>query len=291
MSNNTRKSRLLRLFLRRNFATLTVLPLLLVLVVYACIIEPNSLAVNTHTFEHPAISANINGTTVVFVSDLHVRTRDLPKLEKLVDEINKLKPDLILLGGDFVNGSGECASASELVARLQKLSAPLGVYAVPGNHEYRRNIEEIFNAFGNSHIKMLPDHNVLLQTANGGVINLVGLDYQTNPHRRQDSKRLEKLFSKEHFNLVLTHTPEDFEYLSDQAHLVLAGHTHGGQITIPLLGSVINPYFGRKLNYGWKKSGNKTMFVSCGINSAYQTARLGMKPEIVVIKLQSAGKN
>jgi len=294
MQKNTLQSpisRKIRIFLRRNYAMLIALPLLVLVFFYACFIEPDLLRTTAVEFQHEAVAPALDGVKIVFVSDLHMRSNEQNKLRELVNQINQLNPDLILLGGDFVNGSGDSMAITDLLNELQQLSAPLGVYAVPGNHEYRRGFDDIYSAFCNSKIRMLIDQNVSLRTANGGAINLIGLDYQINPAHRQNTERLKKLFSDNNFNLVFTHTPEDFAYLSSKAHLTLAGHTHGGQVNIPFFGSIINPAFGRNLNYGIKKSGSKTMFVSGGISSAYQTCRLAMLPEIVVITLKSGNKN
>ena len=92
-------------------------------------------------------------------------------------------------------------------------------------------------------------------------------------------------------NVVMTHTPEDFPFLPENANLVLSGHTHGGQLHIPLLGSVINPPgYSRFENYGWVKKDGKSMYISCGLGSAYTQARLFMKPELLIIKLKKANK-
>ena len=294
MQKNTLQSPLLRktrVFLRRNYAMLIMLPLLMAVLIYACCIEPGLLRTTSVEFPHAAVTPALDGVKIVFVSDLHIRHNEQKKLQQLVNKINQLKPDLILLGGDFVNGTGNSMEITLLLKELQQLSAPLGVYAVPGNHEYRRGFDDIYSAFCNSSIRMLIDQNVSLRTAKGGTINLIGLNYQINPAHRQDTERLKKLFSGNDFNLIFTHTPEDFEYLNSQAHLTLAGHTHGGQVNIPFFGSIINPAFGRDLNYGIKKSGSKTMFVSSGISSAYLPCRLAAPPEIVVITLKSGNKN
>ena len=92
-------------------------------------------------------------------------------------------------------------------------------------------------------------------------------------------------------NVVLTHTPEDFPFLPEQSHLILAGHTHGGQIHIPLLGSAINPPgYSRKYSYGRIEKDQKTLLVTSGLGSAYTQARFCMKPEIVLITLKSRNK-
>ena len=89
-------------------------------------------------------------------------------------------------------------------------------------------------------------------------------------------------------NIAMCHTPQDFPYLPEGIALTLAGHTHGGQLNIPLLGSLINPSrYGRKYSYGRIVENGKVMYVTSGLGSAYTQARLFMPPEIVLITLKS----
>ncbi len=270
---------------------LTAAPLFLLAVIYAQFIEPAALRVTERTFIHQTITPELDGLKIVFLADIHSKDKHLPRLAKVIDKVNDLKPDLILLGGDFVNGNGKCTPPDKLLKKLNNLSAPLGIYAVSGNHDYRYGIEKFRQAFTSEKIKLLNDQRLELRTDNGGKFNLIGLDYQLNPHRRMDQKRLQKLFYGTNFNLAITHTPADWEFLPASATLTLAGHTHGGQIHIPLMGSLINPQgHGRSLSYGEKHSGNKTLFITAGLSSAYTPARFCMKPEILLITLQSPDK-
>lgn len=293
MSNNNTQSehfRRLKIFWRRNYAAILLLALL-GLLLGACVIETNSLKTTEIEFTASQVTAELDGLRIAFISDLHASHNNLPLLEKAIAQVNQSNVDLVLLGGDFINATRATLPPEQLITLLEQLHAPLGVYAVPGNHEHRRDIETFEELFINSTVKLLLDEAVEIKTPRNGVINLAGLDYMVNPQKRNDPDKYRKLLSAKHLNIVLTHTPEDFQYLPENAHLTLAGHTHGGQVNIPFLGSVIKPAFGRELNYGKKISGSKVMFVSCGISSAYTKARLGMRPEIVIITLRSSDKN
>lgn len=295
MKNNitkiSRRSRLLRIFWKRNFAVLLTVPLFAAAMLYAVLIEPEQCAVTYRVYSSNAVPAELDGFRLVFAADIHAKDQHIPRLQKIVDQINSLQPDLILLGGDFVNGNGKCTAPDELLDTLKKLSAPYGVYAVPGNHDYRYGIELVEEAFKKSPIRLLRDEKLLIKTVGNCEFSLVGLDYQLNPHQRVNQKRLTDLLSGNQLNLVVTHTPVDWEHLPDNAALTLAGHTHGGQINLPFLGSLINPQgYGRNLSYGEKYSGNKTLFITSGLNSAYNRARFCMKPEILAVTLKSPDK-
>ena len=286
LHKRSRPVRRLKIFWKRNYATVIVGSILLAIGVYALRIEPNRVKVREIEFTSPAVTEDVDGLTIAFISDIHIHPDRIQQLEKAIELVDQRQADIILLGGDFVNGNGSGPDAKVLMRYLEKLSAPYGVYAIPGNHDVRRGIEPLRQAFAESHIKLLQDQNIVIELADGKRFNLIGLDYHLNPHKQLDPQRFSQLVKKDMFNLVLTHTPAEFEALDDNADLVLAGHTHGGQLNIPLFGSVINPAIGRKYNYGLIRDGRKSMYVSCGLGSAYTPARLAMTPEVVFITLK-----
>ena len=287
LHGKSRPARRLKIFWKRNYAILLTGIFLLVIGCYALHIEPRLRKIREIEFSSPAVTGDVDGLTIAFVADIHLNELQMQELPETIEIINQRKADIILLGGDFVNGNGTGPDAQVLIKYLQKLSAPLGVYAVPGNHDVRRGIEPVKAAFAGSHIKLLQDQNVIIDAGRGRRFNLIGLDYHTNPHRQNDPQRIRQLIEPDMFNLVLTHTPADFKFMNDDVDLVLAGHTHGGQLNIPFLGSVINPAIGRKYNYGLIREGRKSMYVTCGLGSAYAPARLAMRPEIVFITLKN----
>ena len=298
MTNPKKKSafiRRLRIFWSRNYATLIAAVFFCTVAYWARNIEPDSLRVTELEFHHEKITPELDGTVIAFAADLHCNKRRLQLWQKTADYLNS-RSDItaILLGGDLINGNNRGLKVDKAVNKLEILNDPAKVYSIPGNHEYRYypgGIEAVVREFNNSNLNFMRDSNLVIQNSNGGKFNLIGLDFMTNPHHRIDKTRCEKLFRNDMLNIVLTHTPEDFQFLPENAHLVLAGHTHGGQINIPFLGSVINPPgYSRFENYGIIKKDRKTMYITCGLGSAYTQARLFMRPELVIIKLKMANK-
>ena len=268
-----------------------MLPCLLVAYYCALYREPGLLKVVKWEFASPEIPGKLDGFRIALIADIHANNHSINLLNDAIEKINSLHADLVLLAGDFVNGNGAGVNINHLVKALKKLSAPCGVYGVPGNHDYRYGIASLKKNFADTHVKLLFDQQTFIESAGGGVFNLIGLDYKDNPHERFDRSRSRNLRQKGMFNLFLTHTPEDFLYIDDDNVLVLAGHTHGGQLYIPGLGSVVNPpRYGRKFTYGVIQHNRKTMFISSGMGSAYTQGRMFMRPEIVIITLKSLHK-
>lgn len=297
MSNSKKKSyfiRRLRLFCKRNYAMMITVPVIAALAFYTLRIEPDVLRIKEYTFQHEKVTPELDGTVIAFAADLHANRRREKLWKKVANKLNSINKDtIILLGGDLINGNCKGLKLEEVLKCLKKLNNPRLIYTVPGNHEYRRygNLDAVGQAFAANDLILLQDTNTIITTPGGGKFNLAGLDFMTNPHKRIDRSRTISLLRDDMLNVVLTHTPEDFPFLAEKAHLVLAGHTHGGQINIPFLGSMINPPgYPRKYSRGRVEESGKTMIVSSGLGSAYTQARFCMAPEIVFITLKSANK-
>lgn len=287
--------RRLRLFWKRNYAAIIVFLFLGAIAHYAVNIEPDNLRVTEYTFYHEKVTPELDGTILAFAADLHCNSRRLKLWKKVANIINSRNDiSAFLLGGDFVNGNNRGLPLDDVLKNLKMLKNTKNIFSVPGNHEYRYRhggIKAITAAFKQHDLKFMQDESCVIQNDRGGKFNLVGLDFMTNPHDRRNRNRTRKLFSNDMLNVVLTHTPEDFAFMPDNAHLTLAGHTHGCQINIPFLGSVINPPgYSRFRNYGTVSENNRLMYITCGLGSAYTQARLFMEPELVIIKLKMANK-
>ena len=297
MSKSTKKSyfiRRLRLFCKCNYAIIITLPVIIALAFYAVRIEPDTLRIKKYTFRHEKVTPELDGTVIAFAADLHANHRRHKLWLEVTEFLNSCNENMpILLGGDLINGNGKGFRHEKVLDNLKILKNPSRIYIVPGNHEYRRygKMDTLRQTFNDGNFIFMQDTNVIITTSSGGKFNLAGLDFMTNPHKRIDRQRTVGLLRDDMLNIVLTHTPEDFPFLPEKAHLVLAGHTHGGQIYLPFLGSVINPPgYPRKYTYGEVNENGKKMLVSSGLGSAYTQARFYMKPEIVLITLKSTNK-
>ncbi len=241
----------------------------------------------------PDVPAAFEGVRIAFVSDIH-RGPFYSKAQvgRLVDRVNALQADLILLGGDYVyTGTKYEASCFSQLARLH---APLGVYAVLGNHDYGRP-DSAFPGPGNaiaaaadSGIPLLRNQGVWIERE-GRRIRLGGVaDYKASTS--DFGPALEGTKNSD-FVLLLSHHPDLSEDLPEgRVDLVLSGHTHGGQITLfggPALH--VPSDYGQKYRSGIVENGVTTVIVSNGIaTSSPLPIRLYAPGQIVVVTLRFA---
>ena len=210
---------------------------------------------------------------VALVSDFHLgnASTDVSRLTRIADQISGTRPDLILIAGDLVAGARQ-ASLPELVGPLSRLHAPLGVVAVPGNHDWRVGIASTREALRRVGIPMLQN-----QAIERGPLALGGLDDEATGHARPE----QVLAALEHLHgarVVVGHTPDDALFF---AHgLVLAGHTHCGQVMLPLLGQPISvSRYGERYRCGVVHEGARTVVIGAGTGTSDVPFRFGAPPD------------
>ncbi len=224
----------------------------------------------------------LSGFTLVQISDLHFGkyiTRDF--LKAGIDRAKRLKPDMFALTGDFINFPGDIPTMRGL---LKGFKAPLGVYAVLGNHDMRANPSGLTKALEADGIRVL-DHEVVYHKRKGKTLAILGA--QELWYGQKDDKVICE--AKGDAKIFLAHHPDHF-YLGKQAgaHLQLSGHTHGGQIRFPFIGPLIVPSSrGRKYSDGFYREKNTVLFVNRGLG-CFPPLRTLCYPEIVKLVLKSA---
>lgn len=207
-------------------------------------IEPKLLKTSVYRIRQPELA----GLKIVFASDFHAAPGHERRLRKIVGRIAAQQADMILLGGDFVKGRRfEKSMPIEKIAPiLAELHAPLGVYAVLGNHDWRRDGVRIADVLQKHGIEVLENENRRIDRS-GGSFWLAGLA-DCNMRRPDVDKALENAGNPV---LVITHSPDIFPQVPERAALTLAGHTHGGQVALPWLGALLVPsVFGKGMRAG-----------------------------------------
>jgi len=223
---------------------------------------------------------------VALLSDIHVGNlaMDLGRLERIVADVNAAKPDLVLIAGDFTVGHapGDVSErASALAARLAGLDAPLGVVAVLGNHDYWVSPDAIRSALVNAGVVVLEN-----QAVPRGALTIVGVGDRFSGHDdiAQASNSASLLGGAP---VVLTHSPDVVPDLPRTFTVVLAGHTHCGQVDLPWWGPVNerSPYeHGRRLydpHYlcGVIRDPGRLTIVTAGVGSGTVPLRIGAMPD------------
>jgi predicted MPP superfamily phosphohydrolase len=223
---------------------------------------------------------------IAFLSDFHTGSHagDVGRLAAIVRELAAEKPDLVLHGGDFVNmqpfGGGRVPPGA-VAAILAALDAPLGRFAVLGNHDYTYGADEVAAALEAQGITVLNDERRVLRHE-GHDIDLLGIPDARE--MRVEGKALLRELLGGRPTIVLAHDPDWFRHVPSGPHLTLAGHTHAGQVRFPFIGALRNAS-GAPLrwSYGHIVEGGRHLYVTAGLGTSAIPLRLGALPEVAVI--------
>ena len=226
---------------------------------------------------------------VVMVSDVHLGTIiNNSYLTKMVTSINQLRPDLVLLAGDVFDENIETVNKQQMADSFRKLSAPNGVFAILGNHEYiSGNAEETIKYLGEAGVKVLRDSSQEI----AGSFYLVGRDDRSgarlNGVKRQDLKTLLQGVNHSLPILLMDHQPLQLaEPVEQGVDLQLSGHTHAGQL-FPI------EFITQRIfedDWGYLRKGNFQLIVSSGYGTWGPPIRVGNTPEIVDITIKFNNK-
>jgi len=251
-------------------------------------IEPRRLVVRDIELSPPRWPASLDGLRAGVLSDVHagVPHMSLAKLARAVDALNERAPDVHVMLGDFLDASQAWRRriAPEIVAReLAGLRSPLGTVAVIGNHDWRNSGDRMWRALEAEGVTVLEDRAVEL--ANG--LWVAGLGDMR--HRRPSVATALREVPPDAPAIVLTHDPDMFPEVPDRVSLTLAGHTHGGQVAIPLLRRPMLPsYYGERYARGHVIEHGRHLLVSSGLGTSGLPIRFLAPPEVLVVTLRAA---
>ena len=289
-------ARILKTKLRTICVTLAVV--LLPLGVWSFWLEPASITVRHVRLEIPSWHAEHRDVKIAVLTDLHVGSphMGLDKLRRVVEHTNDEHPDLVLLLGDFVIGGrdhgggvlgGTFVQPEPIAAELKNLRAPLGVFAILGNHDWWYDGERVAAALRGAGLVVLENQAARVEHGGRGFW-LVGVaDLWT---RRPDIAGALGQVEGDDPVILLTHNPDIFPDVPPRVSLTLAGHTHGGQVNLPLVGRPVVPSrFGQRYAMGHVVEGGRHLFVSGGVGTSIIPVRIRDPPEIVLLTLSGGG--
>ena len=248
-------------------------------------IEPGMLVVRHRRMELPGWKSNLR---MAVLSDLHIGSPHvgLDKLRLIVDKTNAEGPEIVVLLGDFVTGgpngmrAGGFVEPESIAQELKKLHAPLGVYAVLGNHDWWYDGEHVRRALTAAGIPVLENRAIHV----GNTFWLGGIaDLWT---REPDIAGTLRQVTTDDPVVLITHNPDIFPNVPARVSLTLAAHTHGGQVQLPIIGTLITT---SRLGYnaGEFVEEGRHLFVTTGIGTSIVPVRMGVPPEIVILTLAS----
>jgi hypothetical protein len=281
-----------RHFLERTALAMTTAPF--VAGAYGMFYERLNLEITHQKVMLARLPKAFEGFRMAQLSDIHIGPfLTAGALRRYAGIVNDLKVDLVALTGDFVTWDPSTQSA--VVDALAGIKAPFGVYGCLGNHEMWARVEDsITGLFASRGIRILRQERAEIKSG-GESINLLGVDYQTTspmgPHGqrlvREYLQGVNRLLEPATANILLSHNPNTFDRAAELGiDLSLAGHTHGGQVTLEFVhpdlspARLITPY----VRGGYEKPGGQ-LYVNRGIGTIFVPIRFGSPPEITVFEL------
>jgi uncharacterized protein len=259
--------------------------------IYAWFIEPNRLVVR----EVEIVSQDWRGAplTIAVISDTHVGGPhvDAARVGRIVQRINRLRPDIVVLLGDYVGGHAPEAERSPVenqeilggVATFAALNARYGAVAVIGNHDSWYSRQSITTALQDAGVAALWNRHIVIRRS-GGPIVVAGIadDWTGEP----DFAATLDGAPPNTDTIVLSHSPDPFADMPPGSALMLAGHGHCGQVTIPFIGRPILPLRHKRYGCHLVEENGKTMYVTAGIGTSVAPVRFLNPPEIVLITIR-----
>jgi predicted MPP superfamily phosphohydrolase len=230
------------------------------------------------------LSTTHDGLRIVQLTDLHHSLfTPLEEIQRAVHLANHLRPDLVALTGDYVTLARD--NIWPLAQALGKLRARLGIFAVLGNHDFQVDPDEVTRALRAQRIRVLRNSHYPLRSRSA-TLWVVGIDdlwWQAD-----DLDAALRSVPARDAKILLCHNPLGVRRASEQGvDLVLSGHTHGGQVRLPVVGSVYGrSKLGERFIEGWNRLNGTQIYVSRGIGKVLVPLRVGCPPEIACLRLR-----
>ena len=253
---------------------------------YPVFIERYIVVTNIYAIPVPNLPREFDGFRITHITDVHYGSL-VPKVfvEMVVDKANACKTDIIVCTGDYVHERNSTVQLDAVWPILEKLSAPAGVYSVLGNHDhwadFERSVYWLDRSGQNIRHKAVPLEKNGKRIWIGGAGDLmedkIGIDEAFENVPEQACK------------ICLAHNPDtaDSKYKT-RIDLMISGHTHGGQVNIPFVGTPKLPVENKRYSSGFIRSDKTNLFISRGIGWSIIPVRFNCYPEIAILELKSA---
>lgn len=275
----------LKIFLKIVLICFLIISLILL---YSYFIGNSGLKVKEYKIVNEKIPNEFYGLKIVHISDIHFgKNFNEKKLGKVVSKINEINPDIVVLTGDLVNGENVSKENEESLKKvLSKIKSNLGKYAITGNHDYKyKNWESVIKDAGfinlNNTYKVIYGHNSKVLIS--GISTNYFEDKPVNEKLKDVNDYLQK--TEVNYKILLIHEPDYIDNINDSYDLILAGHSHNGQITIPLIGALYTPSGSKKYYKNYYKINNSDLYISSGLGTSVIPLRLFNKPSFNFYRL------
>lgn len=266
-----------------NFFTIFKILLLLGVLVfmYARFIGTRFINIKEYAVYDTNLPDSLNGLKIIHLSDIHYGTIINKKnLTNIVNKINLLNPDIVIFTGDLYDESIVLneKTTKEIIDCLKNIKSKLGKFAVTGNHDYSNNsFSYIMNQSGFTYLQ---NTSKLIYDENNTALEIIGFDdaWKGNPNYN--------LTLSDNYKIVLVHEPDEIDnILPLNVNLVFAGHSHGGQIRLPIIGALYTPSGAKKYKNDYYEFDNTKMYISYGVGTSILKIRLFNQPSINFYRL------
>lgn len=251
--------------------------------IYSYYIEPFNLSINEYKIENKDIPNSFDSLKIIHFSDLHYGSSvNLDYVKKIVNLINKQEPDIVIFTGDLIDKRADInkKSVEKLRNELNKIDSTLGNYAVSGNHDYE--FKKDFKNILNDNFIILNNEEKLIYYKENIPISITGFVDSSEGNPNYDILKNENNY----FRFVLIHEPDEFDKIKDyNFNIMLSGHSHNGQIRIPLLGKIYTPKGAKKYYEEYYNMNNKELFISNGIGTSGINIRFMSQPSINLYRI------
>ena len=281
-----------RLKQRRKRIKMIEIIILIVLVIagficYARFVSTKGLVIKEYAIKTNEINKDYDGLKLLQFSDLHYGSTIFEKeLDTLIETINSQNPDIVIFTGDLIEDNVELTNSEidNLINQLNRIEASAGLYAIKGNHDYSSDYFD--NIFEKTNFKVLMNESDLIYFNSPTPIRIVGIDddLKGNPD-------FEKAFAFEGeevpYTILLIHEPDQIDKIKNDYpdyNITFAGHSHLGQVRLPILGALYTPVGCKKYYDEHYIVNNKDLYISGGIGTSLMRLRFFNKPSITLYR-------
>ncbi len=259
---------------------IVILLLIAITFIYMRFIATSGFIIKEFNVTSEKLPKGFNGVKVIHLSDIHYASVGEAKLNKAVEEVNTMKPDIIVFTGDLYDEFSNLTEDMEnkIINALSKLNAPLGKYAVSGNHDYK--YDRFTDIITKSGFTYLENETKLIYYNDETPIEIIGY-----PDEREANPNYDIELS-DFFKIALIHEGDSWEHIKDKGiDLTLAGHSHGGQVRLPFIGCLIKVDGGKKYCEEHYTNNDSELYVNFGLGETEFKLRSFNKPSINMYRL------
>ena len=257
------------------------------IIFYSRFIETSLFETKEYKISNVNLANDFSGLKIIHISDIHYgRITSTKMMKKIIKEVNLIKPDIIVITGDLIDKDATLTEKdiSFLKDSLAKLESKYGKYAIYGNHDITYSREKIEEIYKYSNFKLLVNDYDIIYGKRNEALFIGGLDSLL-----EGEQNIEKTMSyfNDHedilYKILLVHEPDSTDNILEKypnTNLILAGHSHNGQVRLPLIGAVYTPSGSKKYYDNYYKINETDLYISSGIGVSRINFRLFNKPSI-----------